>query len=393
MKYSVFIFFIISINIYSQTLYSDNPIKIERNNDNLYASNAIKLRLDDIVTTDENTVVMIEYNNKYYYIAYNSAVSIGDNDIILEKGMIFERHSKYKSLDIFLNKQKFIKLYADPYPFYAGKIGSLYILSMEKIIIKKSSLRNSALPMVVFNLAGSNNGYNVYRSIFGIHPGWREKILTFKTTFNLDDNSTVYIKEQLLCNLTPPPPEKPNQIPGVNKQMKTILGDAAKSGEERKLLQNDVYTQFIPKLYSEDDVHIMPSFGRYSSYYGAFRGYTRGYARFHEGFDIANERSTYIRASNAGVVRISRELFVRGNCVVIDHGEGVFTSYFHMSKLIAKEGTFVKKGDIIGEIGTTGMSTGNHLHWELRAGNVCVDPLSILDRRFVFNEKNMILIR
>ncbi len=272
-------------------------------------------------------------------------------------------------------------------------LASLYILSKEGIVIKESSLRNSSLPIVTFNLAGSNNGYNVYRSVFGIHLGWRERVLTFRTTIDLDDGSVVSIRQDLSCELTPSPPARPQQIPGVNTQMQTILGDAKRSADERKLLHDRVYTQYMPKLYFGNSIFIIPSFGRYSSYYGEFRGYTSQYARFHEGHDIANDRGMYIRASNDGIVRISRELFVRGNCVVIDHGEGIFTTYFHMSKLIAKEGDFVKKGDIIGEIGTTGMSTGNHLHWELRAGNVTVDPLSILNKRFVFDEKNMVQIR
>ncbi len=314
------------------------------------------------------------------------------NAVTVKTGTIFERRTKYNSLDTFLNKQNGVKLYADPYPIRASKITTLYLLSEEKADIKRSRVSNSNWPVVKFNAAGESEGYNLYRSIFGIHLGSRQSNIPLDITFNLDDDSIVYMRAILECILTPPPPPKPKEVLTMNRQMTTILSDAQKSAEERALLQNKVYNQFIPELYCEGSVHIMPSYGRYSSYYGAFRGYTSDYARFHEGFDMANDTGTPIRASNRGLVRISRELFVRGNCVVIDHGEGVFTTYFHMSKLIAKEGTMVEKGDIIGEIGTTGMSTGPHLHWELRAGNVTVDSISILDKTFKFNKKKMVQI-
>ncbi len=392
MPYIMVIFFILTFNIYSQTLHTEKPVEVSINDLSVSVNNTLKLKTSDTIKTDTNTVIMIEYANRYYYISPNTEVSISSSSVVLKTGMMFERRSKYNSLDTFLNKQNTIKLYSDLYPLRASKITTFYLLSMEKVVIKRSRLNNSGWPVVKFNLAGSSEGYNVYRSIFGIHLGSRQANIPFDLTFDMDDGSVVSMRSIFECVLTPAPPPKPKEVLQVNRQMTTILSDPAKSAAERALLQNEVYNQFIPKLYCEDSVHIMPSFGRYSSYYGAFRGYTSDYARFHEGFDMANDTGTPIRASNAGLVRISRELFTRGNCVVIDHGEGVFTSYFHMSKLIAKEGTMVNKGDIIGEIGTTGMSTGPHLHWELRAGNVTVDSLSILDKTFIFNKKTMVQI-
>ncbi len=392
MHYIIVLFLIFTLNVYSQTIHTEKSINIDINGEDVSVSKTLKLKNQDVIKTSDNTVVMIEYSNKYYYISPKSEVSISSSAVVLRAGMMFERRSKYDSLDIFESKQNNLKLYADPYPLRASKITTFYLLSMEKIVIKRSRLSNSGWPVVKFNLAGSSDGYNVYRSIFGIHLGSRQASIPFDLVFDLDDGSIVSMRSLLECILTPPPPPKPKEVLTMNRQMTTILSDPAKSAAERALLHNEVYNQFTPKLYCENSVHIMPSYGRYSSYYGAFRGYTSDYARFHEGFDMANDTGTPIRASNAGLVRISRELFTRGNCVVIDHGEGVFTTYFHMSKLIAKEGTMVNKGDVIGEIGTTGMSTGPHLHWELRAGNVTVDSLSILDKTFIFNKKKMVQI-
>ena len=113
--------------------------------------------------------------------------------------------------------------------------------------------------------------------------------------------------------------------------------------------------------------------------------------------DITKRLALKIAGLKNGVSKlhgeVSRELFVRGNCVVIDHGEGVYSSYFHMSKLIAKEGQYVKKGEVIGLIGSTGMSTGPHCHWEMRAGNMTFDPLSILEKPVSFNTKMLTQIK
>jgi murein DD-endopeptidase MepM/ murein hydrolase activator NlpD len=69
---------------------------------------------------------------------------------------------------------------------------------------------------------------------------------------------------------------------------------------------------------------------------------------------------------------------VRGNAVMIDHGGGVVTGYWHLQRIAVQPGTLVHAGDVIGEVGTTGLSTGPHLHWEMRIGGVAVDPLQWL---------------
>jgi murein DD-endopeptidase MepM/ murein hydrolase activator NlpD len=65
---------------------------------------------------------------------------------------------------------------------------------------------------------------------------------------------------------------------------------------------------------------------------------------------------------------------VRGNAIVIDHGRGVFTGYFHLSKTNVKPGQLVNAGDVIGAVGTTGRSQGNHLHFDLAVGGTTVNP-------------------
>jgi len=96
--------------------------------------------------------------------------------------------------------------------------------------------------------------------------------------------------------------------------------------------------------------------------------------RFHKGMDIAATRGTEIYAPKDGIVLISEYRSGYGNLVEIDHGYGIRTRYAHASKLLKKVGSNVKKGDIIALVGSTGNSTGPHLHYEMYIDGVAVDP-------------------
>ena len=88
---------------------------------------------------------------------------------------------------------------------------------------------------------------------------------------------------------------------------------------------------------------------------------------------------TPIRATNRGIVVFAEEGLYRGNLVVIDHGAGVLSSYGHQSALRVTVGDTVERGDVVGLVGSTGLSSGPHLHWEMAVGGVLVDGLRWLD--------------
>ena len=80
---------------------------------------------------------------------------------------------------------------------------------------------------------------------------------------------------------------------------------------------------------------------------------------------------------------LAEPLQVRGNAVIIDHGRGVFTGYWHLSEIYVTVGQQVVPGQMIGLVGTTGLSTGAHLHWEFRIYGIAVDPLQFLDEPLI----------
>ncbi len=105
------------------------------------------------------------------------------------------------------------------------------------------------------------------------------------------------------------------------------------------------------------------------------REYINGNVRGrHRGWDFRAPVGTPVKASNNGYIVYSGFLNSFGGTIVIDHGQGVNSLYFHLSKNLAKEGDFVKKGDIVALSGNTGISSGPHLHWGLSLHNVRIDP-------------------
>ncbi|MBI4352117.1 MAG: M23 family metallopeptidase [Elusimicrobia bacterium] len=123
---------------------------------------------------------------------------------------------------------------------------------------------------------------------------------------------------------------------------------------------------------------IWPAEGRVTSHFGYRIAPLRLASEYHSGLDIANEAGTPIYAAADGVIRHSGWAQGYGMCAVVDHGFGYSTLYGHMSEVLAKQGAAVRRGQQIGRMGSTGTSTGNHLHYEVWTGGLPRDPLKFL---------------
>ena len=98
----------------------------------------------------------------------------------------------------------------------------------------------------------------------------------------------------------------------------------------------------------------------------------------HSGVDLRAPMGEPIRAANHGRVVLVGRFYFHGNAVVLDHGWGLYTMYFHLSEVNVAEGDLVGKNFVIGLVGSTGRSTGPHLHWGVRLGGARVDPFALL---------------
>jgi len=133
------------------------------------------------------------------------------------------------------------------------------------------------------------------------------------------------------------------------------------------------------RLWQDD--FIVPTEGKPMGMFG-FRRIMNGQPRNpHTGEDIRAPLGAPVLASNDGKVIMVGDFYFNGNSIVIDHGLGLFSMYFHLSKINVKEGERVKKGEIIGEVGKSGRATGPHLHWGVRLNGARVNPFSLVEKK------------
>jgi len=160
------------------------------------------------------------------------------------------------------------------------------------------------------------------------------------------------------------------------------LLDPAVIAAERERL-NSLRSTFTPERHWTAPLQ-RPCAGVISSYFGTRRAYSDGpYTSYHSGVDFRAPTGTPVLAPAGGTVMLADPLTVRGNAVVIDHGWGLLTGYWHLSEINVQVGQHLAPGDLIGRVGSTGLSTGAHLHWEVWVGGVSVDGIRWLEESYL----------
>jgi murein DD-endopeptidase MepM/ murein hydrolase activator NlpD len=168
----------------------------------------------------------------------------------------------------------------------------------------------------------------------------------------------------------------------LSSDRQSLLDPVLLNAERDKL--NATWSVFNPQRYWNGLFRVpVDKFIRISSPFGTRRSYGGGpMTSYHEGTDFAIPAGTPVYAPADGVVMIAEPLAVRGNAVVIDHGWGVYTGLYHLSEIKVTPGQQVKQGDLIGLSGNTGLSTGAHLHWDIRIRGLNVDALQMTRQVF-----------
>jgi len=155
-----------------------------------------------------------------------------------------------------------------------------------------------------------------------------------------------------------------------------LVNEDIQRHEDERLLS--IYGMVTPARYWEG-AFTFPVNGGLSSPFGSTRNFNGLGNRRHTGQDFHATAGTPILASATGRVVFSRALDIHGESVIIDHGWGVFTEYSHLSQRFVVPGQFVLQGDVIGLSGSTGRSTGPHVHWEIAVNGIWVNPVAFLE--------------
>ena len=165
------------------------------------------------------------------------------------------------------------------------------------------------------------------------------------------------------------------------RDMSRTLDDLQREVRMEEVLQQDLILAIRDQ---EVELHLIPSIwpvrGKITSGFGYRRHPVTGGSDFHQGLDIDNETGAPVSASAAGRVVFADWDGAYGNCVHILHNSHIITRYGHLSKILVRLGQKVERGDVLGLVGSTGRTTGSHLHYEVRVNNKPVNP-----RNYILN--------
>ena len=147
-----------------------------------------------------------------------------------------------------------------------------------------------------------------------------------------------------------------------------------------KVIKEDVFRKMSPEREWSGDF-VAPAEARISDVFGTRRVFNGKVQSTHQGLDYAVPAGSPVTAVNSGTVLLAGPLYFEGNCVVLDHGQGLLTLYLHLSEFKVKEGDHVTRGQLIGLSGGTGRATGPHLHIAVRWQGVYLNPATLLTLR------------
>lgn len=209
-----------------------------------------------------------------------------------------------------------------------------------------------------------------------------EKIKEFTERFNkiTDD----YLNERTSTKASRSGDRNEASFTGDIRSLKSVLDSLSQLYGETDIPKADLaaaeakiakYLDTVPTLWPT------PSSERITDGFGTRKDPFTRRTRYHSGIDIGADTGSSIVAAASGKVILARTISGYGRTVKIDHGRGIVTLYGHSSKLLVKEGQLVKKGDLIAKVGSSGRSTGHHLHFEVLLYGTPVDPLKYLDKK------------
>jgi len=235
---------------------------------------------------------------------------------------------------------------------------------LEVKFLEEKHLFNNSQPQPEFLLLGLDLALKPGLKTLEI-SAYKKKNLVSKSEFQLEIKPRDFPKKELTVDqkyVTPP------------KQVQERIK------REAELLAV-IYSLSTPEWLAAGSF-VFPCEGKMFPNFGQQRIYNRVPRSVHAGIDIAVPTGHPIKATNSGRVVLASDLYFSGKTVIIDHGLGLFSTYCHLSRILVKRGDRVRTGQVIGKAGSTGLSTGPHLHWAIKIKEARIDPLSLFELEF-----------
>ena len=185
----------------------------------------------------------------------------------------------------------------------------------------------------------------------------------------------------------------------LSKGLTTLRKDESERRKRETRAIIKLYSNFNTEDQFADTVFTYPMKGNYpvTSFFGDRRNfiYEDGSVSksLHNGIDFAAVKGTPVYSSGRGKVVFSGNRLITGNSIIIEHIPGFYSVYYHLDKIFAETDKIVEKGEKIGEVGSSGISTGNHLHWEVRNQGIAVDPEQFIDSPLIDKRRIISIIK
>ncbi len=264
---------------------------------------------------------------------------------------------------------------SEPFPFTAVELSEPVIIQGRTLVVKVSLSEPEAGLSGSFEgrpLIFANNGQGSLWTIVAIHALTKPNIYPLILTARLPDGRPVSTFENITVT------EGPYGLENIrlDAERGQLLDADLIRLEYEKLAGLWSQISLRPRWEGPFWYPVEPSRVRITSYFGTRRSYNNSPAAgFHAGTDFGGGVGLPIYAAAPGTVVLAEELTVRGKAVLIDHGLGLFSGYWHLSQVTVTEGQEVQPGHLLGYMGDSGLVTGPHLHWEMRLTGIAVDPL------------------
>jgi murein DD-endopeptidase MepM/ murein hydrolase activator NlpD len=173
---------------------------------------------------------------------------------------------------------------------------------------------------------------------------------------------------------------KKQHIKVANKYIEPNKSDLERIKDERLNILNAKSFWYKNNI---DLDFITPIEGILTGEFGTRRFYNGTEGRFHNGIDLAAKKGVLISAPSSGKVILTGNYYYNGKFVYLDHGKGLKSIFIHLDEILVENGQLIEKGDFIGKIGSTGKSTGPHLHWSVILNNVYINPSMFIDKKII----------
>ena len=330
----------------------------------LAAQEELKVTQADLVIARETEANQYETMKKRIQYLYEN----GSEDILdafLSSGSIVD----------FLNQVEYAKKISE----YDSNLLQRYKETKETIIKQEAYLESKLEELTMLE----ENALFEQETLLKLSAQKGEEILKYTEAIGVNEELFAEYSEEITAenaNIENIEEEERKGIEEEERKRKEEEERQRKLEEERKKKLEEERKNAASSITKTDNTSIsdmiwpLPGDGRVYSKFGYRIAPKKGASTYHQGWDIGGEMGASIVATLAGTVTKATYSVSGGNYVEIDHGDGVATRYLHCSKLLVSVGDYVKQGEVIAKVGSTGISTGPHLHYSIVINGTYVDP-------------------